>query len=97
MTVHSAYLWARRSFGLFALMAIMRFALFFVNEDRTAVLLTLLAGLAAALASVGLLLFAVSRDGDLDPLEARRMRLKLLMFGPLGALEILLSRWRCTL
>lgn len=56
------------------------------------VLLALAAGLIALAASVVLLLKAINEDPSLTAEETRSLQTKLLLFGPLGALDILLSR-----
>lgn len=96
MTAQEAYIWAKRFFLLFAIVAISGAALFFVGRSiqwmDTVLLVALCIALVGGAISIAMLYAALGVDERLDEKQVQQLRRKLLLFGPLGALEILLSR-----
>lgn len=96
MTAQEAYSWAKRFLMLSAIDAISGAGLFFVGRGiqwmDTVLLFMLCIALVGGALCMTMLYAALGFDERLDEEQVRRGRLKLLLFGPLGALEILMSR-----
>jgi len=87
---------ARRAFGVFVASALSGALIFFVAENsatRNWILLVIFCvGLASMFTTLILTSRAIGRDSQVSDEEAARLRMKLLLFGPLGVLDILLSK-----
>lgn len=96
MTSNEAYGWAKRFLLVFAIAAISGAGLFFVGRSirwmDTVLLIALGVALVGGATCIAILYAALGADERLDEKQVRQMRFKLLLFGPLGALEILMSR-----
>lgn len=93
MNAIAAYEWAWRLLLLSLLCALIGAAIFLSRWGANPlILLSLFIGLLAMGGSVMSVLVAISEDPSLTPDQVKKMRGKVLFFGPLGALEILLSR-----
>jgi hypothetical protein len=96
MTAQEAYSWAKRFLLLFAIAAISGAALFFLGRSiqwiDTVLLIALCIALVGGAICITMLYTAVGADERLDEKQVRHLRRKLLLFGPLGALEILMAK-----
>lgn len=93
MAEDKSYLVAWRLLLLAILCALIGAGLFFYPRATNALALTALCiGLLSLAACLVRLFRAISEDPSLTPEQARSLRAKLLLLGPLGALDILVSR-----
>lgn len=97
MTANEAYSRAKQFLLLFAIAAISGAVVFFFGRSMrwmdTVLLIALGVALVGGAIGIAILYAAVGFDERLNEKQVRQMRLKLLLFGPLGALEILMSSW----